>query len=230
MGKLNVLGRRRLNGTKTAIIGKPARHHDSPEAKKNINISSQVQGSSSSAVAVPTKRYTVNLEVTYNMSSPQITATTQAVGITASLILSGFYFSTSSVSIQPLLGLPINESTRIFSSIYHSGLPIAVALSVSAALSNATSAYLVPSSVVEYGIATASTLAPLFLTQAIMMPGIQRLLKVSKMDGSEIQGVRKAEVVDLLLAWRSQNFARGAFCFVAGVVAMYACIKGRGML
>lgn len=150
--------------------------------------------------------------------------TAQALGITASLISSGVYLASSALAITPLLPLPINESTRIFASIYDVGKQLQVPLAATAVLGNAFAAYLTESAV-EFGTAAALSAGAIGFTVAYMMPGIQRLLSVSELDGSKIQAVQKHEVVHLLVSWQKQNYVRVVMALVAGALGLYAITK-----
>ncbi|KAK5958893.1 hypothetical protein OHC33_000737 [Knufia fluminis] len=159
------------------------------------------------------------------MANHLVIRTTQALGITSALFMSGIYFGSSYLSIHPLLPLPISDSTRIFADIYHSGAGFIVPLALGSAALNALSAYLVPSSRLEYGVAAAAATGTLAFTVAVMLPGIDRLLRIRKMDGSEIQGVQKQEVIELMKAWKRQNYVRALLGFTAGVLDVYAVVK-----
>lgn len=155
------------------------------------------------------------------MDVPVAARTAQVLGITASLISSGVYLASSALSITPLLPLPINESTRIFASIYDVGKSLQVPLAATAVLGNALAAYLTDSTV-EFGTAAALSAGTIAFTVAYMMPGIESLLAINKLDGSKIQGVHKREVVELLVSWQKQNYTRVVMALVAGVLGLYA--------
>lgn len=159
------------------------------------------------------------------MNTPFATSTTQVLGITASLLSSGVFLASSALVISPLLPLPINESTRIFSSIYHMGKTLQVPFNVVAIVANAVAAYFVRSQRLEHCAASSLVIGSLMFTITYMMPGIERILRIHGMDGSQIQSVRKQEVIDLLLAWKSQNYVRAGLTLAAGLLGSFAHFK-----
>lgn len=100
-----------------------------------------------------------------------------------------------------------------------------VPLAFGSAALNAANSYLLPSSRIEYGVAATAVTGTMVFTVAVMLPGIERLLKIRKMDGSEIQGVKKQEVLHLLGAWKGQNYVRAGLSLTAGVLGIYAALK-----
>lgn len=159
------------------------------------------------------------------MDNETVVRTTQALGITTALFMSGVYFGSSYLAIQPLLPLPVSESTRIFADIYHTGAGLLVPLALGSAALNAVNAYLVPTARIEYGVAAAAAAGTMAFTVAVMLPGVERLLKIRKMNGSEIQSVKKQEVVGLMKAWKAQNYVRAGLGSTAGVLGVYAVVK-----
>ena len=151
--------------------------------------------------------------------------TTQALGITSAFLMAGMNFVSSFLFIKPLLPLPTSESTRIFAYIYHTGAGVLVPVALGSAALNGVSAYVIPSSRTEYVAAAVAAAGTMAWTGAVMLPGIGRLLEVSKANGSEIQDVKKQEVVNLLNAWKGQNYVRAGLGFLAGVLSLYAMMK-----
>lgn len=158
------------------------------------------------------------------MDSQKLLATTQVLGITASLLSAGMYFVTSKLVIPPLYPLPINESTRIFADLYNNGYGLQVPLGFGGSAIYAVAAYLSPNKKLEFGAASIATLATMLFTVAFMVGGIERLLTIQKMDGSQIQRVSKVEVVNLLQTWKRQNYVRALFSFIGGIVGLYATV------
>lgn len=158
------------------------------------------------------------------MDNPRLLATTQALGITASLLSAGMYFVTSNLVISPLYPLPINESTRIFADLYNNGKGLQVPLAFGSSALFAAAAYLSPDKKREYGAASVFTLASMLFTVVFMFGGIERLLQIRGLDGSQIQRVSKVEVVQLLQKWKRQNYVRALFSFIGGAVGLYAAV------
>lgn len=158
------------------------------------------------------------------MEEQRLLATTQVLGITTSLLSAGMYFITSNLVILPLLPLPINESTRIFADLYHNGKGVQVPLTVGSSVAFAIASYLSPRKRLEYGAAGVAAISTMVVTVLFMFGGIERLLAITKMDGSQIQRVSKAEVQQLLQAWRGQNYVRALLSFISGLVGLYATI------
>lgn len=156
------------------------------------------------------------------MDRQSLTSTTQALGISTALVMSGFYFSTSWVGINPLVPLPISQSTSIFTQVFETGGAFVVPLALSSTALNAAAAYLTARRRYTFAIASLAAISTLGFTAAFMLGGIGRLVDISKMDGSQIQGVRRDEVVSLLLAWKRQNYVRAALSFISGMVGLFA--------
>lgn len=163
------------------------------------------------------------------MDRSRFTSTSQALGIGTAFFMSGIYFGSSYIAIDPLLPLPINHSTRAFSDIYHSGVGLIIPLSLGSTILNAIAAYLTPERRLEFAIASAASVAPLAYTVTFMLGGINRLLQIMSMDGSQIQGVRKEEVIHLLLTWKGQNYVRAGLALVAGTIGLYAIFSRKSL-
>ena len=134
------------------------------------------------------------------------------------------YFTTSSLVIPALFGLPINESTRIFADLYHNGKGVQIPLTVGSSFAYALAAYLTPEKRTELGVAGLLCIGTMAFTAAFMFGGIDELLNIRGMDGSQIQRVQKSTVNGLLESWRQQNFVRAALSFAGGMLGLYAVI------
>ncbi|KAK5091139.1 hypothetical protein LTR05_001319 [Lithohypha guttulata] len=161
------------------------------------------------------------------MDRLSVRSTAQALGIGTAFLSSGIYFGSSYLAINSILPLPINQSTRVFSDLYHSGAGLMVPLVLSSTAFNGVAAYMIASQRGQLvtSIATAAALGSLAYT-GLMMSNIKRLLEISNMGGSDIQGVTKTEVVDRLQTWKIQNYIRAGLAFTAGVLGFAVIFPG----
>lgn len=159
------------------------------------------------------------------MDNPIIIRTAQALGLTTALISSGVSFCAAGLCIPPILPLPISESTRILASLYYDGAKLVVPLTITSAVCNGVAAYLLPQAWREYTVAAMLALSIPIYTRVWMMPGIDQLLRVSQMDGSAIQGVRREHVLRLLQQWASQTYIRGALALGAGLLGVWVLAR-----
>ncbi|KIV97331.1 hypothetical protein PV10_01093 [Exophiala mesophila] len=159
------------------------------------------------------------------MDNPTIIRTTQALGLTTALVSSGISFCAAGLCFPPILPLPISESSRILASLFYSGGKLVVPLTITSAVCNGVAGYLVPQAWREYTVAAILALSIPIYTRVWMMPGINKLLRVSQMDGSAIQGVRREHVLQLLQEWASQTYIRGALALGAGLLGVWVLAR-----
>lgn len=162
------------------------------------------------------------------MDTSSIVSTAQALGTSANFFAAGVSFASSALVISPLLPLSVSDSARIFSTLYNVGKFTQGPISSTATIANLVAAYYSASGAAN-GTAAALSMAPLAFTGIYMMPGISRLLSIHAMDGAQKQAVGRKEVVDLLLAWKGQNYVRTTLMITAGLIGGYTLMSGRGM-
>lgn len=141
--------------------------------------------------------------------------------------MSGIYFGSSYLAINSLLPLPINESVRIFADLYHTGASFIIPLAIGSTATNALAAYMTPlrRRRIIFAAAALAAIGTLAYTGLAMFPNINRLLQIKDMNGSEIQGVQKIEVVHRITVWKEQNYVRAGLSFAAGVLALVAAFS-----
>lgn len=157
------------------------------------------------------------------MNSLDLVSTTQAAGITSAFISSGVFLASSVLAIHPLFPLSIADATRIFAEIFHTGSKLQAPLVSTGILLNAASAYLVPEARIEFGLASLGIASTAALTKFVMLPGINTLVDISE-SGNQAK-VSKEAVVELLKAWRFQNYIRFGIAFTAGTMGLFAVMK-----
>lgn len=159
-----------------------------------------------------------------NMDQNTARSTASALGIGTAFFMSGIYFGSSYLAINPLLPLPISESVRIFSDLYHEGASLIIPLALGSTAANALAAYMTPlrQRRIIFAAAAVAAIGTLGYTGLAMFPNINRLLEIRGMNGSAIQGVQKLEVVHRLTVWKKQNYVRAGLAFASGVLALFA--------
>ena len=155
------------------------------------------------------------------MDSLNVKYAAQALGVGAPLLMSGVFFGASHLTIPPLLKLSIKDATQAFAFVYHTGAGVQGTLAATGIVSTAIAAYLSPERRLEYEAIGAGIASPIIFTLVFMAGGINRLLAIQSMNGSEVQSVRKEEVIGLLKTWQSQNYLRAGIAFAAGAYGMY---------
>lgn len=60
-------------------------------------------------------------------------------------------------------------------------------------------------------------------TGVVMLPGINRLLRISERE-AEGQEEKREEVRELMRAWERQNYGRAGLGFVAGVLGVWGAL------
>lgn len=157
------------------------------------------------------------------MDSSDLVSTAQAMGILAALLSSGVFLASSVLAIHPLFPLSIADATRIFADIFHTGSKLQVPLVSSGIIFNAASAYFVPEARTEFGLASLCVASTALLTKFVMLPGIDTLVEVSE-TGNRAK-LSKETVLELLKAWRMNNYIRFGLAFTAGSLGLFAVMK-----
>ncbi|TKA83566.1 hypothetical protein B0A55_00375 [Friedmanniomyces simplex] len=150
------------------------------------------------------------------------------ISISSAFILSGYMLSPSQNTLPLLYPQPASVSTTLFRGVFNRGAALVIPVT---ALSVAASAYLTytaPAGSTErrlYAISGAVTFAMLPMTQIVMMPGIHRLMDLSKGDATaQEKAAASGEVLKLLTAWAAQNWVRVGMAGAGGLVGLYAML------
>ena len=159
------------------------------------------------------------------MAAPNLLRTIQSLGITTAFLMSGMNLASSTLFI-PSISSPVLStrfSTAVFAHIYHAGAPILVPLALSCSLFNFVNGYIVSEARPTYVSAALCAIGTMAWTGLFMLKGIGRLLEIGEMERAK-QEERQGEVVELLEAWKRQNYVRAGLGFVAGVLGVYAAL------
>ena len=154
------------------------------------------------------------------MDNPKLLA---AFGTASAIFLSGFYASSSQISIPPLLALPSKQSTVAFENVYYRGAKAVVPLTLVSSLTTGAAAYLIPHKRAELATAAVITALGLPWTQITMASTNSRMLALKESD-AEREKAGEAEVTGLLQKWQALNFVRAGFGLMGGVVGMWALL------
>ncbi|KAI0012328.1 hypothetical protein F4779DRAFT_634268 [Xylariaceae sp. FL0662B] len=162
--------------------------------------------------------------------------TTQLLGLTSSIFLSGINFSASHLTLPILYTQAPSASTPAFAQLYHRGARTVVPLAVFSTLCAALAASQAPSALQRgvWAAAAATTFATLPFTRLVMMEtnwGLLRLAELAEQKGGKGNGTadadgggEKAEVVRLLRRWKRLNMVRSALAATGGLIAAYAVV------
>lgn len=160
-------------------------------------------------------------------------STATLVGITSTLMVSGFNMSTSYLFVPLMYKLEKETSARMFDRLYHNGLKVVVPLAAASITSFGYLAYTSPpSSAVAGGVlgtglanalAAALMTATLAWTRVVIMPVNQRLISIAREVGAKDK-VSAGDVEALLRRWWWMNYVRGAGALAAGVLALAASL------
>lgn len=160
-------------------------------------------------------------------------STATLVGITSTLMVSGFNMSTSHLFVPLMYKLEKETSARMFDRLYHDGLKVVVPLAAAGITSFGYLAYTSPpSSTVAGGVlgtglanalAAALMTATLAWTRLVIMPVNERLISIAREVGAKDK-VSAGDVETLLRRWWWMNYVRGAGALAAGVLALAASL------
>lgn len=173
-------------------------------------------------------------------TSTALRSTASLVGITSTLIISGFNISTSYLFVPHLYKLDKQASARIFDRLYHDGLKAVVPLAAAGILSFSYLSYTSPSPSPSYppvggvlgtgwgkrhafAAAAGLVVATLAWTRVVIMPVNERLISIAREVGAKDK-VSAGDVEALLRRWWWMNYVRGAGALVAGVLALAASL------
>lgn len=172
-------------------------------------------------------------------------STASLVGITSTIMLSGFNISTSHLFVPLMYRLDKQTSSRMFDRLYHDGIKVVVPLAAAGIASFGYLAYTSPApsdpatghgaaaqSVLGAGIlgkrpafalAAGLVVATLVWTRVVVMPVNERLISVAREVGAKDK-VSAGDVEALLRRWWWMNYVRGAGALAAGVLALAASL------
>lgn len=171
--------------------------------------------------------------------STLLRSTASLVGITSTLMLSGFNISTSHLFVPLMYRLDKQTSSRMFDRLYHDGIKVVVPLAAAGITSFSYLAYTSsspPSSVggggvlgtglgrtPAFAVAAGLVVATLVWTRAVVMPVNEKLISVAREVGAKDR-VSAGDVEALLRRWWWMNYVRGAGALAAGVLALAASL------
>ncbi|KAL1860283.1 hypothetical protein Daus18300_009338 [Diaporthe australafricana] len=164
-------------------------------------------------------------------------STASLVGITATIVLSGFNISTSHLFVPLLYPLDKQTSARMFDRLYHDGMKVVVPLAAAAITSFSYLSYTSSSSSPSksgvlgtslargpaFALAAGLVVATLAWTALVVMPVNKKLISVAREVGAKDK-VSAGDVVALLRQWWWMNYVRGTGALVAGVLGLAASL------
>ncbi|KAK2595823.1 hypothetical protein N8I77_013616 [Diaporthe amygdali] len=165
-------------------------------------------------------------------------STASLLGITSTILLSGFNISTSHLFVPLMYKLEKQTSARMFDRLYHDGLKVVVPLAATAitsfsylsytssSSSSYSSAGVLGTSLARgpaFAVAAGLVTATLAWTAIVVMPVNQKLISIAREVGAKDK-VSAGDVEALLRRWWWMNYVRGAGALVAGVLALAASL------
>lgn len=174
--------------------------------------------------------------------TPLLRSTASLVGITSTLMLSGFNISTSYLFVPLMYKLDKQISARMFDRLYHDGIKVVVPLAAAGITSFGYLAYTSPSpspspvsninagvlgtglsKSLAFSVAAGLVVATLAWTRVVVMPVNERLISVAREVGAKDK-VSAGDVEALLRRWWWMNYVRGAGALAAGLLALAASL------
>ncbi|EMC99205.1 hypothetical protein BAUCODRAFT_395047 [Baudoinia panamericana UAMH 10762] len=151
------------------------------------------------------------------------TLAAKLTSISTSFILAGYMLSPSQNTLPLLYPQPASVSTPLFNGVYHRGAALVIPATLLSTAASGYLAYATPSQRTTYAMSGAIVFAMLPMTRLVMMPGIKRLIQLSKAEtGMQEKAAASGEVLRLLKAWTAQNWVRVGMSAVGGLAALYA--------
>lgn len=171
-------------------------------------------------------------------------STASLVGITSTLMVSGFNISTSHLFVPLMYRLDKQTSARMFDRLYHDGIKVVVPLAAAGITSFSYLAYTSsppsPSSGSgdgagggvlgtalgkrpAFAVAAGLLVATLVWTRVVVMPVNEVLISVAREVGAKDR-VSAGDVEALLRRWWWMNYVRGAGALAAGLLALAASL------
>jgi Domain of unknown function (DUF1772) len=152
-----------------------------------------------------------------------ILRTTQIIGLTTSLFLSGVNAGASYLTLPILFTQPPSVSTPIFQTLYKRGAVSLPPLAVFSSLCSAYLAFALPEQRSLYVVASMGTLAMIPWTLVAMMETNNRLCAIAD-SKIEQEKVKSEEVEALLRKWTWMNYVRSGLMMVGGLTGLFALI------
>ncbi|KAL8868933.1 MAG: hypothetical protein Q9174_004654 [Haloplaca sp. 1 TL-2023] len=150
--------------------------------------------------------------------------TTQTLGLTSTLILSGINFGASLLTLPILYTRNPSISTPIFHELYTRGAVSLVPFGIFSATCSALTAYLLPSQRQLCATAAIATASQTPWTLLVMKGTNDRLNGIAG-DKLEQEKVDRDEVVGLLKSWTWMNVGRGLLALGGGMVGLWAVME-----
>jgi hypothetical protein len=161
-------------------------------------------------------------ESAFKMNTTLFTAMTS---VTTNLLMSGYMFSASEVTLPLLYPLPASTTTPLFHGVYHRGAAMVIPGTLISTIASAYLAYNANATSIRnlYAASASIVFAMLPFTATVMMPGIHRLIHISSADSKEQEKLQHSgEVTKLLKAWAFQNWVRVGMSAASGMLSLYA--------
>ncbi|KAI4263547.1 MAG: hypothetical protein L6R42_001316 [Xanthoria sp. 1 TBL-2021] len=147
--------------------------------------------------------------------------TTQLLGVTSSLILSGMNLGASLLTLPILYTRHPSVSTPVFHELYTRGALSLVPSGMFSAACSTFTAYLLPEQRKLWAIAAIATASQTPWTMLVMKNTNDRLNAIAG-DKMEQQKADKQEVVGLLKSWTWMNIGRGLLALGGGLAGLLA--------
>lgn len=159
------------------------------------------------------------------MDAPTLLTAAKLTSITLSLLTSGYGLFASQNILPRLLSESPRVSTPLFAHIFRAGGIFVVPLSMTSTAASAYLAYALPLERNAWGAAALAALATMPWTGLVMLPGITRLIEISRDEGLQGKSEGSGEHLGLLRAWTKQNYIRATMLMVAGLVGLANVVK-----
>lgn len=169
-------------------------------------------------------RYRIYRATESKMDSQTRTHAAKLLSITSSFLIAGYTFGFSQNGVSELYDERPQVGAPIFKRIYNTGGHVAIPLSISSILSSAYLAYVIPEKRNVWVTATALIVAIRFWTDYVMMPGINRLIRISDDKRVQEKAEQTLEHRQLMVRWVEQNYLRSAAALLSGLAGLWASL------
>ena len=136
------------------------------------------------------------------------------------LALSGYSFSASHINVTNLYNLPLSKSAPIFATVFRQGGKLMVPAVLVAASSSSYLAYTLTAQRALWAATGVFPFAILPFTSVVMIPGINRVLKVADSSEADRELYTQDEYRELMRKWVGQNYVRALLLFAGGMVGL----------
>ncbi|KAK5164629.1 uncharacterized protein LTR77_009835 [Saxophila tyrrhenica] len=148
------------------------------------------------------------------------------ISIPATFILTGYGISASQSTVPLLYKVPTNISAEVFKGVYLNGKSFVAPGAIISASALAYLAYAIPSQRQLYAAACGLILSTQVWTVGVMLPGINRIMEISRSVVEQQKADATGETVKLMKAWVLQNWVRAALSGASGLTALSAWVGG----